>query len=465
MNSLRSRLLLWVGLGQLLVLAGLNVGLWNLAKTLFTRDFDERIAVQALSIASLIDQEGPYVEFDYKQDLAPRFERDENPDTLHILVENVGILHATTELEKEYLPTEHGTPEKPVHWDGPLPDGREGRWVDFRYPIASYEREAEDGKTAERCTAVLTLATSRDPIDRDMASFRAGLLTLDLVIALASGLLVALGVRYGLHPVKELTESVEKLEAGHEVRPLASNSLPSELAPLADSVQALHHRLQLAIDRERRLSGHIAHELRTPISELRTMTEVALLDGQDPQGLREATEQSRDVAIEMENIVATLLRIWREEAAGAQGERGRVDVLALMRDLQSRVSGCALERSLTWSATGSGPVFALAESKPLELVLSNLIDNAVEHSPQGSQVLWHVIQTGDRVEIGIENPRHENALDNPNGTTKDPDSRHAGLGLSLSQRVSSITGFGFEVESSRDHWSVQVTLPAPTLSA
>ena len=463
MMSLRSRLLWRVGAGQVLILAAFNVGLWWLAKSVITQDFDQRSALQVNALGSLIDQEGPYVEFDYKEELAQRFERQEKPDYYQIWVENVGELDRSYSLEGlGDLDKRFGPSEAPEHWNAPLPDGREGRYAGIRFDIGGYEPVAEDGKKAKRQTAVIVMAASRESITHDMARFGKGLLLLDLGIVIASALAVGLGVGGGLRPVRRLASSVAGLGENGDLEPLRRLAMPSELKPLSDAVQTLHVRLQKAIDREKRLSGHIAHELRTPISELRAMTEVALYDEKDMAGLKHATEQSRDVAIEMENIVGMLLRIWRQEAAGAGGERGKIDVILLIQHLQSRLAQRAQERGVRWSTPPSppanGPVYVLAEAKPLELVLTNLLDNAVEHCPEGSEVTWQVGQSNGHIEIQIRNP--QNIDPDELSQAQSGPYPHAGLGLSLSQRVSDVTGFALETGAREGRWTACLSLPA-----
>jgi len=459
-KSLASRLFLYVGVGQFIVLALLNVGLWILAQKVFVQDFDERLGIQANSIASLIDQEGPYVEFDYKEELAPRFERVENPDYYQIWVEGVGILDRSTSMGADHLEQRHGTAQAPAAWDGPLPDGREGRFAGIRFAIGEYEPIAEDGKKADRCTAVLVLGTSRAPIDRDMARFGTGLVFLDLLIGLGSTLVVYLSVRRGLRPVEDLASSVRNLDSPNGPDQLANLKLPSELTPLSRSAQDLHRRLAEAIHRERRLSGHIAHELRTPISELRILSEVALAQPEDADGLLVAAEQSKEVALEMERTVAMLLRLWRQKTALAEEPTGPVDVSKLMQSLQGRVSGRSGERGLSWQATASDAIYAQVERRPLELVLSNLMDNAVEHSPPGSEISWSVQQSGNSVFVSIKNEVRGSTQECANG-----ESRHAGLGLSLSHRVSDLTGIELEVDQSEQGWRVELSIPADRVAS
>ncbi|MEZ5973581.1 MAG: sensor histidine kinase N-terminal domain-containing protein [Planctomycetota bacterium] len=454
MRSLRVRLALLVGLGQLSLLALLNWGLWRLAQSVFTEEFDERLEIQAGSIASLIDQEGPYVELDYKPELATRFEREIEPDYFQIWVEGVGVLHRSGSLHGGDLEPPAEQAEHPSSWDGTLPDGRPGRWVGMRFPIAGYVEVAEDGARAARCTGVLVMGTDRRPIDRELARFRTGLFLLDGLIAAGAALVVWLVVRRGLSPVLALARRVEGIQGPQDAARLGSIDLPIELQTLSSSVQSLHERLSSALERERRLSGHIAHELRTPISELRVLADVALADREDLAGQRQALEQARDISMEMEKTVTVLLSMWRTQALESQVGAASVDLVALMGELQERVQPRATERNLRWKPMDRSKGVAAADRKALELVLGNLIDNAVEHSPVGSDLVWACGSSDESVWVQISNPSEANGRAAGSG-----DSRHAGLGLALARRVCELAGFRLDAGRAGGAWSARLQLP------
>jgi signal transduction histidine kinase len=179
-----------------------------------------------------------------------------------------------------------------------LPDGRDGRYVAQRIEVHHvFPEEGPDRPTAARL--VLVVAQGREEL---VALERMLLAQCVGACILLAGLIAALSwlaVERGLEPARRLAARLDAIRVDDLPAQLEAGELPAELAPVADKIDALIGRVQTALSRERRTTADIAHELRTPVSELLTVSEVALRDGNDARAGRIALAKVRDVAWRM----------------------------------------------------------------------------------------------------------------------------------------------------------------------
>lgn len=229
-----------------------------------------------------------------------------------------------------------------------------------------------------------------------------------LLIALATAT-VYLGVRRGLRPLSRLRRSLAS-RSHRDLRPLASESFPAEVRPLADEVNQLMERLGRALDHQSRFVADAAHQLKTPVSGLKAQIELALRET-DPAALHSALRQLRAGADRMSRLVSQLLALARNEP----------DAADRLRLAPTDLAAFALERSMEWVpqalARGmdlgfDGPAQAcppvLADVERLRDLLDNLIDNAVRYGREGGRITVAVSgrrQGPVRLSVHDEGPR------------------------------------------------------------
>ena len=129
------------------------------------------------------------------------------------------------------------------------------------------------------------VALDRSGMNESLASLLWGIAGVGIAAALASVTLIHFALKDGLRPLRRLGDQLADIDAQSLDGRFSSKELPAEISPVADRLNELMGRLEGSFERERRFSADLAHELRTPVAELRTMAEVALRwpDGKDPQ--------------------------------------------------------------------------------------------------------------------------------------------------------------------------------------
>ena len=161
--------------------------------------------------------------------------------------------------------------------------------------------------------------------------------------------------------------------------------MPVELRPICVRLNELLARLDQAFERERRFSGDVAHELRTPIAELRSLSEVALKWPAGDPATTAAFQDALAVARQMECIVTSLLAITRCEAGKQTVVYDWVEVEPLIRELWQFQAENAVRKNLTTVVEIAPGSRLQTDPAMLGSILNNLLSNAVEYTaPDGS---------------------------------------------------------------------------------
>ncbi|MGH8583159.1 MAG: sensor histidine kinase [Gammaproteobacteria bacterium] len=212
-------------------------------------------------------------------------------------------------------------------------------------------------------------------------------------------------------------------------------------------------RLENAFQRERRFGADLAHELRTPISELRSLAEVALKWPEDAGG-RAAFQEAFAVAHRMETIVAGLLTLVRCEDGKQAVAVAPVKVAELVEEIWSPLAERAQRKQLA-VATEIPRAFCLETDRSLlRLILSNLLANTVDYTPAGGQLSIAASSRNGRFDLTVANTTDVlSPQDLPHlferFWRKDAartDSAHAGLGLSLASVSAGVLGMMLSAE-------------------
>ena len=226
------------------------------------------------------------------------------------------------------------------------------------------------------------------------------------MLALAG--LMQLALRVGLRSLDRLTGQVRALDVSSLDARVDVRKPPREIAVVVEQVNALLARLEAGFKRERRLSSDIAHELKTPIAELRNLSEVGARWPEDRASVRQFFEDAGAIAQQMERIVVHLLALARYDEGREQVWTGPVRVAEVV-DAAWKPLAPRRCRQGARVPTGDRPRAPHFETDPekFALVVSNLLSNAVAYSPPGSTVVCASEETSARASVSFSN-RTEN---------------------------------------------------------
>ncbi|WP_139108484.1 MULTISPECIES: ATP-binding protein [unclassified Ensifer] len=258
-------------------------------------------------------------------------------------------------------------------------------------------------------------------------------------------------VRSTLSPVAQLRDEILTKDSGN-LAPIDESVLPRELRAIARSVNLLLARLKAALEAEREFTSNSAHELRTPIAGALAQTQRLL--SEVPPGFRQRTAQIERALLHLGRLAEKLLQMSRAEAGIAISDE-RQDLLPVLMVVTQDLERSSLGASRLNVQVETGTVLERPiRADAFAIVLRNLLENALIHSPPGSRVDVHVDLKGIRV-------TNESAIidaDVRANLTKrfmrgPTDASGSGLGLAIVQRL---------VEQM--HGQLLIASPAPGMS-
>lgn len=251
----------------------------------------------------------------------------------------------------------------------------------------------------------LTVVVSRSVAGegRFLANLRQGLFLAGLGTLAAAALLVALAVRRGLAPLERLSAGVAAVGAA-ELGRRFDTDLPRELQPIARALNELLARLEEAFARERRFNAAVAHELRTPLAELRAVLEVTERTGGGEAEVRTALADALDAAGRLERLATGLLALRRFETGEALPPSGTVRLAEVLQQAWQAQAAAARWRGLRLELDGEGPAACRCLPELAEVVVQALVENAIQHAPEGTTVRGSVAAADGRVRLRLCNP-------------------------------------------------------------
>jgi two-component system sensor histidine kinase QseC len=433
---------LLVGLGLLLTAGGLVLNRTITSHLL--GEYDEALIAEARSLETLTEERGGKVWLEFADEVMPEFEREKNPDYFQLWLRNGPVLERSESLGTRDLPRSGGPLDRPRLSDLTLPDGRHGRRVEISFhPQPEEEGEGEGPRRARSAAAgagpvaTLTVAQGREELDALLEAVQLTLVLVVLGLLGGTALLVKTVVGLALSPLDNLARQLEGLDAdslGRQAPEVAG--APAELVPVIHHLNGLLARLDASFARERAFSANLAHELRTPLAELRAMTEVALKWPGEASSALEALEEIHGIGLQMESVVVNLLALARSET---QGRASEVPLRELAASCWAAVSPEAAAKGMAFHLEVPDGLTLVTDREKLALILSNLFANAVAYGSPGRPVTCSAAAAGDGFALGVRNATADLAPEDlprlfDRFWRKDAarsDGRHTGLGLAL----------------------------------
>jgi len=163
---------------------------------------------------------------------------------------------------------------------------------------------------------------------------------------------------------------------------------PSELASLAATFNKMLDGLEESFERISRFSADIAHDLRTPVNNIRGEAEVALARARTVEEYREVLGSCLEEAVRLSDLIGDLLFLARAESPLAHLHRESMDVRELLSGICEYYEAPAADRGVALStAVPSEPVIAQLDRTLLQRAVGNLVSNALAHTPPGKSVV------------------------------------------------------------------------------
>jgi two-component system heavy metal sensor histidine kinase CusS len=223
-------------------------------------------------------------------------------------------------------------------------------------------------------------------------------LGLSLLAAAAGGYWLA---RRGLRPIAEVTATARRIGPAHLGERIGTAGLPAEVRDLADTFNHMLDRLADAFARLGRFSADIAHELRTPVNNLRAEAEVALGRPRTPDEYREVLGSCLEECGRLTRLIDSLLFLARAEDPKTELVTAEVDAAAELRAVREFFDPAAAEAGVRLEVEAAPGLSLRADRTLLQQAVGNLVANALAHTPPGGTVTLFAAADGAGVRVGV----------------------------------------------------------------
>jgi two-component system heavy metal sensor histidine kinase CusS len=285
--------------------------------------------------------------------------------------------------------------------------------------------------------------------------------------ALATALLGAWAARSGLRPLRQMSEIAASVSASSLTTRLPVEQMPSELAELTQAFNAMLARLDDGFQRLSAFSADIAHELRTPLSNLLTHTQVILTRPRALEDYREALLGNLEELQGMAQMVNDMLYLAKAEHGLITPARERLCLEDEARAVLEFFAPLAEDAQVRLSCEGQASLEG--DRTMLRRVFSNLLDNALRFTPAEGYVKVRLGSSPQQIEISVENsgatiesailPRLFDRFYRADPARREG-SEHAGLGLAITRSIVQAHGGRIRCESAAGSTRFVIELPA-----
>ena len=336
-------------------------------------------------------------------------------------------------------------------------------------PPAHWQTVQDSLPSPEPGGGTLSVLAALDPIHHThfMGRFQLILWAYVALATLASGLLGWLAARNGLSPLRAMKARAQAVSAQRLDERMPVDAVPVELADLAQSLNDMLLRLQTDFERLSAFSSDLAHELRTPISNLLTETQVTLSQKRTADDYRNTLASNSEELQRLARMVSDMLFLAKTEHGLALPHPEAIALDTEVAALADFYEALAADKSLQLVTEGAAQMEG--DRLMVRRALSNLLSNAIRHSPEHGQVRIAIRSTPQGAEVRVSNqgeaiapdvlPRLFDRFYRADTARRHPASDGAGLGLAITRAI--MQAHGGTVSASSEHGINRFTLVFP----
>lgn len=315
--------------------------------------------------------------------------------------------------------------------------------------------------------AVLGIAVDMTQHELFMRSFEWALWSLVGLAALMSGGLGWIAARRGLDPLREISRRAASITADHLDQRLPVASIPAELADVVSNLNDMLARLEASFHRLADFSSDLAHEIRTPVSNVLTQTQVTLSRARSTEEYQDVLASNAEEFERLSRMIADMLFLAKSDNQLLVPQREDVDLRAEIESVIEFYEPLIDEKSIDLTFTGAARVSG--DRLMLRRLVNNLLSNAVRHTQAHGRITVDVRPAdADCVELSVENTGDAIPEDDLSriferfyrvDASRRRFSDGAGLGLAISKAIVRAHGGEISAVSGQDHVTLKATLP------
>jgi two-component system heavy metal sensor histidine kinase CusS len=285
--------------------------------------------------------------------------------------------------------------------------------------------------------------------------------------ALATAALGWIATRQGLLPLRNIAATAASISAERLSERLPEDGVPDEIRSLAGAFNAMLGRLEDAFRRLTDFSSDIAHELRTPVSNLATQTQVALAKTRNADEYREVLESNMEEYERLARMIGDMLFLAQADNHLLVPSQEAVDLDVEVRRLFEFYEALAAEQKVRLELRGRARV--RGDRLMLQRAVANLLSNALRHTPAGGTVTIELASGGGQCRLSVANtgptvppehlPRLFDRFYRVDQARREGAGVHTGLGLAITKSLVEAHGGRIDVTSADGSTRFSITLP------
>lgn len=330
-----------------------------------------------------------------------------------------------------------------------LPDGKSGRL--FIYNVGN----AQKYNAAYQGDIYLGLARVSESLENILVLIDIVFLLTAIGTAFFVRHLVNKIVTRGLQPIDLLNKQIREMNVNDEHTHFAITAPPEEINTIIDELNQFLKENRTLLQSEQRLTSDIAHELKTPISELMSVTEIAIKFPDNEEVLATFKDDVIAISRRMHNIVNSLLMFNKANSKQFKVSTTKVDLTAQLTAFINRTYTISKANEGRIMLSCPQGVMINSDLFCLDSILTNLINNALFYSPANTPVAIKVEENHEQISLTVTNQLTLAVSDNDLLNMFEPlwqkdtartSENHFGLGLSIVQRLCEQIGARISVQ-------------------
>lgn len=450
-------------MGTVLMVAGMSLDLFFSHRLL--TGFDESLLNRAQALAILTEQEEEGIGFEFVNEPESEFSMSDPQVFFQFWLLGGEVLKRSQSLGDSNLPLSTRPTSKNILRNLLLPNGQAGRMISIEFE-PRMDDEAAAGSIQSQLV-LLAVARERATLDNALMIIHLGLAS---TIVFLMGMLVLVtrySITQGLKPLDDIRDQVANLDVTALNSRLSPAVPTAELEGVVTQFNGLLTKMERAFNRERQFSADVAHELRTPLAELRNLSEVAMRWPDDPTLAKEFYGDVLNATLQMEGITTQLLTLSRSEQINTTPNKELFDLPDLILSVWSKIKSGQSDSTTEPIFTGPSSLPINSDPEIIELILSNLISNALTYG-EGQIECEHSVDN-NILKLSISNQSQDLTTEDLSHLfdrfwRKDKSrtgDKHAGLGLSLVKSYADMLHFNVTVSLDESEKIFTVTFTGP----
>jgi len=460
--SLRTRLLLGVIVSSVLLLGILCAILYAITRNTLLAQFDNSLLSTARMLSAVVEKEnyeeehyaeknkasenhsGSKLDFEFDVRMTPEFNNLNGGGYYQFWNHDKTLIVRSPSLGKANLPYFGEESSTDTYRQCLLPDDKPGRAVSYRFiPRTKEEIHTQDDHF------IIVVARDSSQLYDFLGFFRWLLINCSLAIIVLSGFVAAKVTRIGLQPVYTLADEIESVDEKALEQSFSTETYPVELVPICKCLNDLLERIKNSFQRERRFNADVAHELRTPLAGIRSVLEVTSTRTRETEEYKTAISECLEISKRMQSIVNNLLILARMDGGQVALRCETIGLKKFIDSIRQSFTPNVLDKNITFENSVPGTLTVKSDPDQLHIIISNLIDNAVEYTNNSGNIRITARQSESLTKIAFTNTgcqlTEEQLLQIFDCFWRGDLSRtdtgiHCGLGLALVQKIIKILG-------------------------